>query len=77
MKLHGRKGVLAAFATAIRTGREPPDFPSGRSRSEVQQQAIDVIQKRINSIGVNEPQINGVGSSNDQIEVRPDAQEPA
>jgi len=31
MKLHGRKGVLAAFATAIRTGREPPDFPSGRS----------------------------------------------
>jgi preprotein translocase subunit SecD len=46
------------------------NFPSGRSRSEVQQQAIDVIQKRINSIGVNEPQINGVGSSNDQIEVQ-------
>ncbi|SEE04202.1 Predicted dehydrogenase [Rhizobiales bacterium GAS191] len=31
MPLHGRKGVLAAFATVIRTGREPPDFPSGRS----------------------------------------------
>jgi predicted dehydrogenase len=31
MKLYGRKGVLAAFAAAIRTGKEPPDFPSGRS----------------------------------------------
>jgi preprotein translocase subunit SecD len=46
------------------------NFPSGRARSDVQQQAIDVIQKRINSIGVNEPQINGVGGSNDQIEVQ-------
>jgi preprotein translocase subunit SecD len=46
------------------------NFPPGRSRAEVQQQAIDVIQKRINSIGVNEPQINGVGSSSDQIEVQ-------
>jgi predicted dehydrogenase len=31
MKLHDRMGVLAAFATAVRTGREPPYFPSGRS----------------------------------------------
>jgi predicted dehydrogenase len=31
VRLHGRKGVMAAFAAAIRTGREPPDFPSGRS----------------------------------------------
>jgi protein-export membrane protein SecD len=44
------------------------DFPSGRSRSEVQQQAIEVISKRINSIGVNEPQVNAVGS--DKIEVQ-------
>jgi protein-export membrane protein SecD len=43
-------------------------FPAGRSRSEVQTQTVDVIQKRINSIGVNEPQINPVGS--DQIEVQ-------
>ncbi|MFI5015051.1 MAG: Gfo/Idh/MocA family protein [Hyphomicrobiales bacterium] len=31
MRLYGRRGVLAAFATAIRTGREPVHFPSGRS----------------------------------------------
>jgi len=44
------------------------DFPPGRSRSDVQQQAIDVISKRINSLGVNEPQVNAVGS--DKIEVQ-------
>jgi predicted dehydrogenase len=31
VKLHGRKGVLEAFATAIGTGKEPLNFPSGRS----------------------------------------------
>jgi predicted dehydrogenase len=28
---HGRRGVLAAFATAIRSGKEPEHFPSGRA----------------------------------------------
>jgi predicted dehydrogenase len=31
VRLHGRRGVLGAFAAAIRTRAEPPDFPSGRS----------------------------------------------
>jgi predicted dehydrogenase len=31
VKLHGRRGVIGAIATAIRSGEEPPDFPSGRS----------------------------------------------
>jgi len=31
VKPHGRRGVLAALATAIRNGREPRHFPSGRS----------------------------------------------
>jgi preprotein translocase subunit SecD len=44
------------------------NFPAGRTKSEVQTQTIDVLQKRINSIGVNEPQINPVGD--DQIEVQ-------
>ncbi|MBO0682125.1 MAG: protein translocase subunit SecD [Candidatus Dormibacteraeota bacterium] len=44
------------------------NFPAGRSRSDVQNQTIQVIQKRINSLGVNEPQINPVG--NDRIEVQ-------
>jgi preprotein translocase subunit SecD len=44
------------------------NFPPGRSRSDVQQQTISVIQKRINSLGVNEPQVNAVGS--DKIEVQ-------
>jgi predicted dehydrogenase len=31
VELHGRKGVMASLATAIRTGKQPPNFPSGRS----------------------------------------------
>jgi predicted dehydrogenase len=31
VELHGRKGVMHAFAKAIRTGEEPANFPSGRS----------------------------------------------
>jgi protein-export membrane protein SecD len=44
------------------------NFPTGRSKSDVQTQTIDVLQKRVNSIGVTEPQINPVGD--DQIEVQ-------
>lgn len=44
------------------------NFPSDRSRSQVQAQTIDVIQKRINALGVNEPIVTPVGD--DQIEVQ-------
>jgi len=44
------------------------NFPPGRAKADVLSQSVDVIQKRINSLGVNEPQVNTVGS--DQIEVQ-------
>lgn len=44
------------------------NFPAGQSKSDVQQRTIAVIAKRVNALGVSEPQINAVGS--DQIEVQ-------
>lgn len=46
------------------------NFPPGRSRAEVQQQTIDVIQKRINALGTNEPVVQAAGGNNDRIEVQ-------
>ncbi|MDQ6719645.1 MAG: protein translocase subunit SecD [Candidatus Dormibacteraeota bacterium] len=45
------------------------NFPPGQSRADVQQRTINVISKRVNSLGVNEPEIRGGGSSNDRITV--------
>ncbi len=44
------------------------NFPPGQSRSDVQQRTIAVIQKRVNSLGVSEPEIRGAGN-NDRITV--------
>ncbi len=45
------------------------DFPPGQSRADVQQRTIQVINKRVNSLGVSEPQIRGAGNNNDRITV--------
>jgi preprotein translocase subunit SecD len=45
------------------------NFPPGQSRSDVQQRTISVISKRVNSLGVSEPEIRGAGSNNDRITV--------
>jgi preprotein translocase subunit SecD len=45
------------------------NFPAGQSRGDVQQRTINVISKRVNSLGVSEPEIRGGGSSNDRITV--------
>jgi preprotein translocase subunit SecD len=45
------------------------NFPPGQSRADVQQRTIDVISKRVNSLGVSEPEIRGAGTSNDRITV--------
>src|SRR5207302_6725776 len=37
------------------------NFPAGQSRADVQQRTITVISKRVNSLGVSEPEIRGAG----------------
>jgi preprotein translocase subunit SecD len=45
------------------------NFPAGQSRSDVQQRTISVILKRVNALGVSEPEVRGAGSNNDRITV--------
>src|SRR5437588_11820569 len=45
------------------------NFPAGQSRADVQQRTITVISKRVNSLGVSEPEIRGAGTNNDRITV--------
>jgi preprotein translocase subunit SecD len=45
------------------------NFPAGQSRADVQQRTIQVINKRVNSLGVSEPEIRGAGSNFDRITV--------
>ncbi len=45
------------------------NFPPGQSRADVQQRTISVISKRVNSLGVSEPEIRGAGTNNDRITV--------
>ena len=45
------------------------NFPAGQSRADVQQRTIAVILKRVNSLGVSEPEVRGAGSNNDRITV--------
>jgi len=45
------------------------NFPPGQSRADVQQRTIAVISKRVNSLGVSEPEIRGAGNNYDRITV--------
>jgi preprotein translocase subunit SecD len=45
------------------------NFPPGQSRADVQKKTIDVINKRVNALGVSEPEIRGAGNNNDRITV--------
>ena len=45
------------------------NFPPNQSRADVQQRTIAVISKRVNSLGVSEPEIRGAGNNNDRITV--------
>ena len=45
------------------------NFPASQSRSDVQQRTISVILKRVNALGVSEPEVRGAGTSNDRITV--------
>ena len=45
------------------------NFPPGQSRADVQKRTIDVINKRVNALGVSEPEIRGAGTNYDRITV--------
>src|SRR5450756_3178125 len=45
------------------------NFPPGQSRADVQQRTIQDINKRVNSLGVSEPENRGAGSNFDRITV--------
>jgi preprotein translocase subunit SecD len=46
------------------------NFPPGQDRATVQQRTIDIIQKRVNALGVSEPIVQAAGSNHDRIEVQ-------
>lgn len=45
------------------------NFPAGQSRADVQQRTITVILKRVNALGVSEPEVRGAGNNNERITV--------
>src|SRR5690348_100392 len=66
-QLYFHKGLDLAGGTHI--DYQLTNFPAGQSRADVQQRTIAVINKRVNSLGVSEPEIRGAGASNDRITV--------
>ncbi len=66
-QLYFHKGLDLAGGTHIEY--QLVNFPPGQSRADVQQRTISVIQKRVNALGVSEPEIRGAGASNDRITV--------
>ncbi len=66
-QLYFHKGLDLAGGTHIEY--QPTNFPAGQTRADVQQKTITVISKRVNSLGVSEPEIRGAGTNNDRITV--------
>jgi len=46
------------------------NIPPGQDPGSVQQRTIDILQRRINALGVNEPVIQGAGPNHDRIDVQ-------
>ncbi len=65
--LYIHKGLDLAGGTHI--DYQLTNFPAGQNRADVQQRTVDVINKRVNALGVSEPEIRGAGSQNDRITV--------
>src|SRR5690348_18454793 len=64
LQLYFHKGLDLAGGTHI--DYQLKNFPAGQSRADVQQRAIQVINKRVNALGVSEPEIRGGGSNYDR-----------
>src|SRR5919201_1463152 len=67
LQLYFHKGLDLAGGTHI--DYQMRNCPKGQNRSDVQQRTIAVINKRVNSLGVSEPEIRGAGSHYDRITV--------
>jgi protein-export membrane protein SecD len=62
-------GLDLAGGTAMTL--EIPAFPPGADPTQVQQQTIDIIQTRVNALGLSEPVVQAAGgSAHDRIEVQ-------
>src|SRR5438046_6111491 len=66
-QLYFHRGLDLAGGTHI--DYQLNNFPAGQSRADVQQRTIAVINKRVNALGVSEPEIRGAGNNNDRITV--------
>jgi preprotein translocase subunit SecD len=66
-QLYIHKGLDLAGGTHI--DYQLTNFPAGQSRGDVLQRTVAVISKRVNSLGVSEPEIRGAGNNNDRITV--------
>jgi preprotein translocase subunit SecD len=66
-QLYIHRGLDLAGGTHI--DYQLTNFPPGQSRADVQQRTIQVINQRVNSLNVSEPQIRGAGTNNDRITV--------
>jgi preprotein translocase subunit SecD len=66
-QLYFHRGLDLAGGTHI--DYQLNNFPVGQSRADVQQRTIAVINKRVNALGVSEPEIRGGGSNYDRITV--------
>src|SRR5437762_3778653 len=66
-QLYFHKGLDLSGGTHI--DYQLTNFPAGQNRADVQQRTIAVINKRVNALGVSEPEIRGAGANNDRITV--------
>ncbi len=66
-QLYFHKGLDLAGGTHI--DYQLMNCPGGQCTSDIQQRTIAVINKRVNSLGVSEPEIRGAGSHFDRITV--------
>ncbi len=66
-QLYFHKGLDLAGGTHI--DYQMTNCPGGQCTSDIQQRTISVINKRVNSLGVSEPEIRGAGSHFDRITV--------
>ena len=67
VQIYLHKGLDLAGGTHI--DYQMTNFPPNQSRADVQQRTIAVINRRVNSLGVSEPEVRGAGTNNDRITV--------
>ncbi len=67
-QLYVHKGLDLAGGTDLQL--QMSNFPPGQDRAAVQQRTIDVIQRRVNALGVSEPSVQARGNNHDRIDVQ-------